>query len=313
MVTGLSGSGRGTALKWFEDKGFEAVDNLPLSLVIPLLRGRQADMTEIESDWRDNPARDKNTPPRKVAICLDVRSRDFSADRLLELVEELQKSLGLRLFILYLESDDDQLLRRFTETRRKHPLAEDRPIRDGILAERAMYLPIRAEANLILDTTGWSPHDLRRRLDKEFSADRKNAIALTIMSFSFKNGVPRESDMVFDVRFLTNPHWQDELRPLDGRDQKIGEFIEQDPDFKQFFDHLLQLLMPLWSRFHAEGKSYVTIAFGCSGGRHRSVYIAEKLAAYLRSNPENNRQQKTPKTPSIELSLVHRDLIDINR
>ena len=321
LLTGLSGSGRATALKWFEDSGYEAVDNLPLSLVVPLLRGRQTDL-------QNNPANQTistKVTSRKVAICLDVRSRGFTSERLFDLKQTLREHLHLYPFILYLECDDEQLLRRFTETRRRHPLAEDRPIRDGISAERAFFAPIRGEADLLLDTTGWSPHDFRHRLETVFKLDQPHGISLTLMSFSYKNGLPREADLVFDVRFLNNPHWHEELRPMDGRDVQIANFIEQDPDFTNFFAHLCQLLMPLWSRFRAEGKSYVTVAFGCSGGRHRSVFVAEKLAKHLKNlnlsakehaqKSAQNSEYKANNLGTIqwtpmELTLVHRDLSD---
>ena len=310
-------------MKWFEDTGYEAVDNLPLSLVVPLLRGRQ---TNDENGTADQAM--THTNPRKVAICLDVRSRGFTSERLIDLKQILREHLHLHPFILYLECDDEQLLRRFTETRRRHPLAEDRPIRDGISAERAFFGPIRGEADLLLDTTGWSPHDFRHKLETVFQPDQQHGISLTLMSFSYKNGLPREADLVFDVRFLDNPHWSEDLRPLDGRDSEIGNFIEQDPDFANFFDHLCQLLMPLWPRFRAEGKSYVTVAFGCSGGRHRSVFVAEKLAKHLESlnmsqqdqaqnlgNKNDNRTKElgTIQWTPMELTLVHRDLIDKTR
>lgn len=298
LVTGLSGSGRATVLKWFEDTGYEAVDNLPLSLVVALLRGRLAD---AETDLSPRPQR------QKVVICLDVRSRGFTPERLLALKTSLASDLQLNSFLLYLECDDDQLLRRFTETRRRHPLAEDRPIRDGIRAERSLFGIVRAEADLVLDTTGWSPHDLRHRLEAEFAPANPRGISLTLMSFSYKNGLPREADLVFDVRFLDNPHWHNDLRRLDGRDAKIAEFIESDPDFADYFSHLHQLLMPLWPRFHAEGKSYVTVAFGCTGGRHRSVYVAEKWAAHLR------QLQSLTHPMAMDISLVHRDLNETTR
>ena len=262
LVTGMSGAGMSVALKALEDLGYEAVDNLRLSLVPALLE---------QADPRKRP----------LALVIDSRTRDFSAHAMLEEVEALKAHAELDVRLVFLDCGDETLQRRFTETRRRHPLAIDRPVPDGIQLERAMLLPLKQQADVTIDTTQLSIHDLRRILAGSFQIGTQAALQVFVTSFSFRLGLPREADLVFDVRFLTNPHYDPDLRPLTGLDPRVAARVESDPDFADFFRHLTDLLQPLLPRYNQEGKSYLTIAVGCTGGKHRSVFVAERLAAWL--------------------------------
>jgi UPF0042 nucleotide-binding protein len=259
LVTGMSGAGKGVALKALEDCGFEAIDNIPLSF-LPAL---------VQSDTRH----------RDLAVGADVRSRDFSADHFEQAVRKLRDHPNIDLHIVFLDCDDESLRRRFTETRRRHPLALDRPVPDGIALERQLVGKLRDIADLVLETTELEVGDLRRAVTGHFAAERQ--LALTVCSFSFRRGLPREADIVFDVRFLSNPYYDVSLRPLTGLNERVGQAIERDKDFASFFERMTALLVPLLPRYREEGKSYLTIAIGCTGGRHRSVYTVQKLAGFL--------------------------------
>jgi len=262
VVTGLSGAGHTTALKILEDLGYEAVDNLPLLLLVG-----------VTSDSSDG--------ERAIAIGIDSRTRDFTAAALAERLERLRADPRLDVKLIYLDCVDESLRRRFTETRRRHPLALDRPVADGIRQERQLLAPLRDQADLVVDTTDLTSADLRRLLRGHFALHPRPGLAFSVVSFSYRHGLPREADLVFDVRFLRNPHYDPALRPLTGRDPEVGGFIETDPAYAPFFAALTHLLLPLLPSFEREGKSYVTIAIGCTGGRHRSVFVAERLAAWL--------------------------------
>ena len=262
LVTGMSGAGMSVALKALEDLGYEAVDNLRLSLVPALLE---------QADPRKRP----------LALVIDSRTRDFSAHAVLEQVESLKAHDDLDVRLVFLDCGDEVLQRRFTETRRRHPLAIDRPVPDGIQRERTLLHPVKQQADVTIDTTQLSIHDLRRILAGNFEIDAQASLQVFVTSFSFRLGLPREADLVFDVRFLTNPHYDPELRPLTGLDPAVAARVEGDPDFPDFFRHLTDLLRPLLPRYNQEGKSYLTIAVGCTGGKHRSVFVAERLAAWL--------------------------------
>ncbi len=261
VVTGMSGAGRSTALKAFEDMGYEAVDNLPLSL-LPNLFG-----------------------PRKLkaplAVGVDVRTRDFAVPALVKALDELVKSNAIELRMVFLDCDDDRLERRYTETRRRHPLAADHPVADGIRLERQRVWPLRDRADLVIDTSSLTSADLKRVLAGHFRLDHAPGIAIFVTSFSYRHGLPRDADLVFDMRFLKNPYYVQDLQALSGRDREVGKFIESDPDFAPRFQELCDWLSRLLPRYEAEGKSYLTIALGCTGGRHRSVYAAERLSAWL--------------------------------
>jgi UPF0042 nucleotide-binding protein len=275
VVTGLSGAGHSSALKALEDLGFEAMDNLPLSLLRPLLarRGRAH-------------------PP--IAIGIDTRARDFDPTRLGRIVSSLNKNGSKPLRLLFLDATDETLARRYRETRRKHPLGADRPIRSAIRHERLLLKPLRAAADEVIDTTDLAPPYLRRLLRARFGSDAPG-MRLSVVSFAYRRGLPADSDLVFDVRFLDNPHYRVALRRLTGRDPKIAAFISKDPGFSKFFNALTDLFEILLPRFDDEGKSDVTIAIGCTGGRHRSVYVAEKLGRWLSAR-------------GLAITVRHRDL-----
>ena len=280
IVTGLSGAGRSTCLKLLEDYNFEAIDNLPLTLISDLL-----------SPLISN---SKNKSLKKIAIGVDPRTRGFSAQSLLQTLEKLQLKKG-KFSIVFLDCNDENLIRRFTETRRKHPLANDRPVSDGIKAERRLLEEIRQAAHITMDSSNLTLPEFQILVKKTLNLEKTKKLNVTVISFGFRNGLPPEADMIFDVRFLSNPHYDPKLQPLDGRESAIANFIEADPAFQPFFDNLTRLLNPLFPRYSAEGKSYLTIAFGCTGGKHRSVFVAEKFVHWL---------QKT----DYSLSTRHRDL-----
>lgn len=267
LVTGLSGAGKSTALRTLEDLGWEVVDNLPLSLLDHLLSTpATAGMANRE---------------RPLAIGVDSRTRDFDAQRVVGQIEALASDHALRVETLFLECAGSELLRRYSETRRRHPLAPDRPATDGIAAERALMDPLRRWSDSIIDTTGTDANALQQQMRQRF-ATADASPTLTIMSFGFARGLPRNADTVFDMRFLRNPHWIDELRPLTGVDGPVGDHIAGDESYDGALAKIEDLLLTLLPRYREEGKSYVTVAFGCTGGRHRSVHVAERVAATLR-------------------------------
>jgi RNase adapter protein RapZ len=261
LITGMSGSGKGVALRALEDVGFEAIDNLPISLIEDVLDKRQY---------------------TNIAVDIDIRSREFSPAMFLHVLSHLRTKEGYEVITLYLDCDDDVLRKRYTETRRPHPLAADRPVLDGIRLERSLIEAIKSHVDFMVDTSETSVHDLRRLITGHFAGDQ-GKLNLHITSFSFRHGVPREADLVFDVRFLKNPHYVEGLREKTGHDAEVGAYIQQDPDFSGFFNNLCGLIAPLLPRYHEEGKRYLTIAIGCTGGRHRSVFVAEELGVFLRN------------------------------
>ncbi len=275
LVSGVSGAGKSSALKQLEDLGFEAVDNMPLSLVARLVLGNDGpDVTSDGAPADGNP----------LAIGIDIRTRDFDASKFLDLLDQLAAAPQIEATLLFIDCDDDVIGRRFEETRRRHPLAADRPVLDGLRHERQIMAPIRARADEVIDTTDFVMGDLKERLAQRHGLEDDPGLAIFIMSFSFKRGLPRDADMVFDVRFLKNPHYDPALRPKTGESPEVQAFIAEDPAFQSFFDALTNMTLPLLPRFRTEGKSYLTIAFGCTGGRHRSVFIAEKFAKALGEN-----------------------------
>lgn len=266
LVTGMSGAGRSTALKALEDMGYEAVDNLPLTLL--------ASVVQADPESRRN---------RPLAIGIDIRTRDFGVDTLVHELDALRDAGGADVITLFLDCDDDLLVRRFTETRRRHPLAGDRPVPDVLKLERRMLEPLRDRADEVIDTSGLSPGALKDALRRRFEPREAAGLAVHVVSFSYRCGLPREADIVFDARFLTNPHYDPALRDLTGRDPAVVRAIEKDPDVTAFFRGIESMLAVLLPRYQQEGKSYLSIAVGCTGGRHRSVYVAERLAGMLSS------------------------------
>jgi UPF0042 nucleotide-binding protein len=265
LLSGMSGAGLSTALKVFEDLGYEAVDNLRLSLMPALVN-------------------DVEISARHLAVAIDTRNASFSVDDLLRLDRLFAARPDLDVSLLFLDCSDETLQQRFTETRRRHPLAIDRPVTDGIRHEREILWALKNEADQVIDTSQISIHELRRLIAGHYRFDHTLGLTLYVTSFSYRHGVPREADLVFDARFLVNPHWDAALRSLTGRDKAVVDYVHRDPDYKIFFDHLTQLLLPLLPRYQQEGKSYLTIAVGCTGGRHRSVVVAEELTNLLAGN-----------------------------
>jgi UPF0042 nucleotide-binding protein len=268
MLIGFSGAGKSVALKTFGDLGFEAIDNLPLPIIPVVVQAIAGQRT-------------------RLALCSDVRSRDFSAEPFLRLRDNLRKQYPDAVIdVVFLACDEQVLLRRFTETRHSHPLALDRPVEDGIRLEAQLLQGIRDQADHIIDTTDFGPHDLKRSLNELYAHDR-SSLNVQLLSFSYRRGIPREADMVIDVRFLQNPHYIEDLRALTGQNPAVGEYIQQDPGYADFFQHLTSLIDFLLPRYAQEGKSYFTLALGCTGGKHRSVYLVEALADYLRNKKMN--------------------------
>lgn len=261
LVTGLSGAGRTTTLRILEDLGYEAIDNLPLGL-LPALVGSLG-------------------PGRCLAVGVDVRTRGFRAAQLSAQLSELRADPRIEVQLLFLDCDDEMLRRRFTETRRLHPLATDRPVTDGIRLERSMVTPLREVADRIIDTSHLPTGELKVILKGHF-AQEQPGLGVFVTSFAFRHGLPLEADLVFDARFLRNPHYEGALRPLTGLDPEVGAFVSADPAFEGFLDGVTRLIEPLLPRYEQEGKSYLTIAVGCTGGRHRSVYVAGRLDEWLR-------------------------------
>ncbi|WP_265499264.1 RNase adapter RapZ [Paracoccus beibuensis] len=261
LVTGPSGAGRSTAINVLEDLGFEAIDNLPLSLIPRLL---------------DGPAR-----PMPLALGLDVRNRDFSTANVIELIDRLTRLPEYSPEVLFLDCNADVLVRRYSETRRRHPLAPDEAPLGGVLAEIDLLAPIRARADVLVDTTDLSPHDLKAELAQWFDVRPGRRLSVSLHSFSYKRGVPRGLDMMFDCRFLANPHWKPDLRALDGRDPRVQAHVAADPRFAEFFTRTCDLVKFLLPAHIEEGKSHLAVGFGCTGGKHRSVTLVENAAVAL--------------------------------
>jgi UPF0042 nucleotide-binding protein len=262
VVTGPAGAGRSTAIRALEDLGFEAIDNLPLSLLPRLLAG----------------------PPlaRPLVVGVDARNREFGVERLVASLAEIGAVRGEAPTLLYLECDADTLLRRYSETRRRHPSSPHESPRIGIEREQALLAPLRARAEMLIDTAAMTPHDLRAEIGRLFAPEDVGAsLAVSLQSFSYKRGAPRGIDMMIDCRFLRNPHWDPALRPGDGRDAEVAAFVRADPGYAPFFERLMDLMRFLLPAYRAEGKSYFSLGLGCTGGRHRSVCLAEAVAKSL--------------------------------
>jgi UPF0042 nucleotide-binding protein len=274
IITGPAGAGRSTAIGALEDLGFEAIDNLPISFLPRLLAGAPG--------------------ARPVVVGIDPRNREFAVDRLLAALAELGVA-GRAPVVVYLDCAPEVLARRYSETRRPHPLSPHETAPVGIEREIALLAPLRARADVLIDTTAMTPHDLRGEMARQFGLQEAGGLAVTLESFSYKRGTPREADMVMDVRFLRNPHWDPELRPRDGRDPAVRAFVEADPAYTPFLARLVDLLRFLLPAYRAEGKSYFGLGLGCTGGRHRSVVLVEALA-------------KTLATDGWQVSIRHRDL-----
>jgi UPF0042 nucleotide-binding protein len=268
LVTGMSGAGKSTVLRTLEDLGWEVVDNLPLLLLDRLLGAPLPEGTERSS--------------QPLALGFGARTRDFDPDRVVAAIKKLREEYGHDVGTLFLDCSGGELERRYSETRRRHPLALDRPAADGIARERELLAPLRRWANRLIDTTNLSANALAQQVRSTFSREGLGEPTLSITSFGYARGIPLNADLVFDMRFLRNPHWVEQLRPGTGLDTDVSAYVAGDPAYDAALAQIESLLLLLLPRYRAEGKSYVTIAFGCTGGRHRSVHVGERVAARLR-------------------------------
>lgn len=269
LVSGLSGAGKASVLRALEDIGFEAIDNPPLTIIEELV------------------ARAEAGGARKIAVGVDARSRGFNAEAVVATLQRLRANPELRTELIYAWAEEAVLLRRYTETRRRHPLSPNGRVVDGIAAEQNLTAPLHEAADLVLDTSELPLAALRQIIERRYSSPEDDTsspaqgLSVSLVSFAFPAGLPREADVVLDARFLRNPHYDTALKPMTGLDPAVGAYVEADPDFAEFFDRLTGLIGLLLPRFLQEGKKYVTIAIGCTGGRHRSVHSIERLAATL--------------------------------
>lgn len=267
LVTGMLGAGKTTTLKVLEDLGWETIDNFPIRLLGRLLETKPA-------GGREDSAR--------LAIGFDSRTRGFNPRQIIDRVRQLSERDDLEITTLFLDCSGEELERRYNETRRRHPLSEDMPAASGIAAERELLEPLHSWADMVIATSSFTSNDLQQVIREHFAGDSAKPTTITISSFGFSRGMPPIADLVFDMRFLDNPHWVEELRPLTGQDAAVGEHIRKDPAFDEAFTRIRDLLLFLLPRYKAHGKAYVNIAFGCTGGKHRSVFTAEQMAAALR-------------------------------
>ena len=264
IITGASGAGRTTAINVFEDVGFESVDNIPISMIDSLVLSK---------------TRNKN-----LALGVDIRTREFSPENLRKLLSKYKKMV---VKIIFLDCDSNKLLKRFNETRRSHPLSGVKSLSEALVEEMEYLKPIKDFANIIIDTTDYSPTDLREKLLNNLSIAKIKKFSILIQSFSYKNGLPRNFDMIFDCRFLKNPYWISHLKELDGHDKKVQDFVSSSREFKIFFSKVLSLINFLIPQVQKEGKSQFSIGFGCTGGQHRSVVFVNMLRNKLNSNGHN--------------------------
>lgn len=267
LVTGLLGAGKTTVLKVLEDLGWETIDNFPIRLLPRLIDSGDPAVSDT---------------PAPLAIGFDTRTRGFNPHDTIERVKTLTRRDNLELTTLFLDCSGQELERRYNETRRRHPRAGDLPVATGIAAERELLEPLRRWADMVIVTTEFSSNELQQVIRERFAPVEGNAMTVTVSSFGFSRGMPPVADLVFDMRFLDNPHWVPELRPQTGRDAAVGDHIRKDPAFEEAFARIRDLILMLLPRYEAQGKAYVHIAFGCTGGRHRSVFTAEKFASALR-------------------------------
>lgn len=278
VVTGLSGAGKSSALRAFEDISYHAIDNLPLTMLGRLLEDPVSDVSNIP-----------------LAVGIDSRTLHFSPDLFLKQMSTLRQNGNVDLHVLFMDASNDVLMKRFSETRRRHPLEYGKPLRQAIKEERQLMAELRLALDGIIDTSNRTGAGTRRVIVERFSEQTESSLVITTSSFGFSKGVPRDVDMVFDVRFLRNPHYVDTLKPLTGQDDAVANYVRADEGFAEFVSKVSELIDFLLPRYHAEGKSYFTLAFGCTGGKHRSVMMAETIGEIMK--------QKGLKT-----NIYHRDI-----
>lgn len=281
LVTGLSGAGKASVLHTLEDQGFEAVDNPPLGMIESLV------------------AREGS----HLAIGVDARTRGFDSSEVLAALARLRSHPDLQPELIYVTADDTTLMRRYTESRRRHPLAPQGLVAEGIAAERTLTAALREAADMTIDTSSLPLAELRRTIERHFAPETGGSLVVSLMSFAYPRGLPPDADLVFDARFLRNPHYDPILRPRTGLDAEVGAYVSEDPDFKIFFERVAELIEMLLPRFVQEGKKYTTVAVGCTGGRHRSVYLIEKLAERLAATSLGNTTER-----GLRLHVSHREL-----
>jgi len=277
IVTGLSGSGKGSVLKALEDLGYYCVDNLPIDLIPTFADLYLKTSGEVQ----------------RAALVVDIREGE-ALEKLPRVYENLRRTAPVTL--VFVEASDDALLRRFSETRRPHPLGADLPLREGIRRERKLLKRIRARAEIVIDTTRFNPHELRRFVEERLvETDQNRALMISLVSFGYRYGVPPDADLVFDVRFLPNPNFVPAYKSLTGKDRRVARYVFAFPQAKEFMNRIVKLLLYLLPHYIREGKSYLTIGFGCTGGRHRSVAIAQAVREKLAGS-------------KYEVKISHRDL-----
>lgn len=270
LVTGVSGAGKTTVLKTLEDLGWETVDNFPIKLAGQLLK-IPASGGEIG-------------PNISLALGFDSRTRGFDAEALINQIKKLQGQPNLQIMTLFLDCAGVEIERRYAETRRRHPMAQDRPAMDGIAIDRNLMEPFRRWADTVVDTSKLSAHDLQQAIREQFTSETSPHSTITVSSFGFSRGVPHNADLVFDLRFLRNPHWDSTLRPMTGIDAAVAEYVSADPKYHEAMQKIRDLLRFLLPLYDAQGKAYINVAFGCTGGRHRSVHVAETFGNWLRED-----------------------------
>jgi len=265
LVTGTSGAGKSTALRTLEDLGWEAIDNFPIRLLEDLI----------------NKDRSSDTP---LAVGVDSRTRGFNPAKIIALVKKLSARSAQSINTLFVDCGSTELERRYNENRRRHPMAQGRLVHDGIKAERELLEPLRSWAEIVIDTTDYTTNQLQQVVRDRFHDSATQEMVITVTSFGFARGMPPLADLVFDMRFLANPHWDEKLREKTGQDEDVGAYIELDDAFAPAFEKIRDLLLFLIPQYNDEGRSYLNIAFGCTGGRHRSVFTAERMAQVLRES-----------------------------